>query len=293
MFETIKWLHVEPTTRCNAWCPSCPRNNSGYGLSKNVMLQDLDPTRLKKIIDSLPNLEHVIFCGNLGDPCASKLIDQQLEIIYEKKIYLQLQTNGSLRSKKWWQQLGKKFKGNSEVWFALDGLEDTHSYYRQGTNFNKILENATAFIDAGGRAVWQFIPFKHNEHQIKDCLKLSQKLGFNEFRLIKDARYNKVNYHFRTGKKIKIEPWSKHLETWKRHRNGLLNTIQDPKYKKTKVEKNNCVHLSMPSIFLNAYGVLAPCCMIGVRNGKLENYNIQKNFDEKKWVPVCIQSCGS
>ena len=49
----------------------------------------------------------------------------------------------------------------------------------------------------------------------------------------------------------------------------------------------------MPSIFLNAYGVLAPCCMIGVRNGKLENHNIQKNFDEKKLQfsnPYCFDN---
>ena len=84
MYDTIKWLHVEPTTRCNAWCSSCTRNNHGYGLT-NFVLEDLDPDRLKQVVDKMPNLSTVQFCGNLGDPCASKLIDQQLEIIYEKK----------------------------------------------------------------------------------------------------------------------------------------------------------------------------------------------------------------
>ena len=70
---------------------------------------------------------------------------------------------------------------------SIDGLEDTHSYYRQGTNWKKIINNAKSFISSGGRAVWQFIPFAHNEHQIKSCIRLSQQLGFKEF---KTAKYD-------------------------------------------------------------------------------------------------------
>ena len=77
MFNSIKWLHVEPSTRCNAWCGSCARNKSGYGLT-DFVIEDLKVERLKEVIDQLPNLETVQFCGNLGDPCASKIIDQQL-----------------------------------------------------------------------------------------------------------------------------------------------------------------------------------------------------------------------
>ena len=293
LLDKVKWLHVEPSTRCNAWCPGCPRNKQGFGLADGLVVEDLSIERLKSVIESLPNLERVIFCGNLGDPCASKIINEQLNIVYQNKLYLQLQTNGSLRSKKWWQELAKKFQNNIEIWFALDGLEDTHSYYRQGTNYNKILDNATNFINAGGRAVWQFIPFEHNEHQIKDCLKLSQRLGFVEFRLIKDARYLKKSFHYRTGKEISMKTWSKQNETWKRKNNGLINTVQDPTYTKTKVEVTDCVHLAMPSIYLNARGVLSPCCMWGIRGGKLKDFNIQKNFDEKNWLSVCLRHCGS
>jgi MoaA/NifB/PqqE/SkfB family radical SAM enzyme len=92
MYDKIKWLHVEPTTRCNAWCSSCGRNNNGYGLS-DFVLEDLDPDRLEQFIDKLPNLKVVQFCGNLGDPCASKLIDQQLKIIKDRDLGLQMHTN--------------------------------------------------------------------------------------------------------------------------------------------------------------------------------------------------------
>lgn len=291
MIDKIKWLHVEPTTRCNASCSSCPRNNNGFGLSNQLILEDLNIERLKSVLDNAILLERVIFCGNRGDPCASKIINQQLKIIKDKGVYLQLHTNGSLRTTEWWNQLAKLFEGKIEVWFGIDGLEDTHSIYRQGTNWQKIINNASAFIDAGGRAVWQFIPFAHNEHQAKDCLKLSQQLGFKEFRFIKNARYQTKNFHYKTGKEIDIKPWKGHNLIWKRQRNGYLNNIQDTNYKKNKVELTDCVHLVFPSVFLNAYGNLTPCCHI--HNTDLKNFDIQKNFQDKKWLSNCLKTCGS
>ena len=56
----VKWLYVEPTTRCNAWCSGCRRNNSGFGLAtKEFTLTDLGVDILDKTIAVLPNLEVV------------------------------------------------------------------------------------------------------------------------------------------------------------------------------------------------------------------------------------------
>ena len=51
-------------------------------------------------------------------------------------------------------------------------------------NYQKIIDNASAFIQAGGFATWQFVPYAHNEHQVKNCIKVSQELGFKKFKLI-------------------------------------------------------------------------------------------------------------
>ena len=215
MLDRIKWLHIEPTTRCNAWCQFCQRNNYGYGLS-DFELVDLDPSRLQKVISVMPALETVQFCGTLGDPCASKLLNEQLQVVKDSGLELQLQTNGSLRTKDWWAKLAKDFGNSLSVWFAIDGLEDTHKIYRQATNWKKIIENAKSFIDAGGNAVWQFIPFAHNEHQIRDCMKMSTALGFSRFEFVKNARYFDQAYNYKTGEPMDIRPWSKHNEQWKR-----------------------------------------------------------------------------
>jgi MoaA/NifB/PqqE/SkfB family radical SAM enzyme len=289
MYEKVKWLHAEPTTRCNAWCSSCPRNNYGYGLTE-FKLQDLDPFRLQKVINELPNLHTIQFCGNLGDPCASKLIDKQLDIVKNSGLQLQIHTNGSLRSTKWWQQLAEKFKNKLEVWFAIDGLEDTHKIYRQATDWNKIIANASSFINAGGIAVWQFIPFAHNEHQIKECLQLSTKLGFKEFKFVKEARYTKKSFHYKSGKPLDIRPWSRHDLQWMK-KAKILNKITGDKTQKKIVEKRNCMHLALPSLFLNASGVVSPCCYFGQKpfvEGQIE-YSIQT----KNYIDTCLSNCGS
>jgi MoaA/NifB/PqqE/SkfB family radical SAM enzyme len=288
MFNSIKWLHVEPSTRCNAWCSSCGRNKSGFGLT-DFVIEDLKAERLKEVIDQLPSLETVQFCGNLGDPCASKIIDQQLKIVKDKDLNLQLHTNGSLRTVEWWVELAKTFREKIEVWFAIDGMKDTHSIYRQGTNWQKIIDNASAFIEAGGQAIWQFIPFAHNEHQIKDCMRLATKLGFHRFEFVKNARYREKHFHYKTGKPLDIKAWSQHESQWHR-RGGILDKVQK-KIVKNIVLKKDCMHLALPSIFLNANGVISPCCYFG--NIPLSENNIDQQITQKKYNKICLKKCGS
>ena len=73
------------------------------------------------------------------------------------------------------------------VW-GIDGLEDTNHIYRVGAKWEKIINNAKAFIDAGGIASWQFIEFEHNKHQIEEAKQLAKELGFKEFRLVSSTR---------------------------------------------------------------------------------------------------------
>ena len=50
--EDIKWAHVEASSRCNAWCPACTRNNHGYGLAEGLIEQDLLPNRFEEIVST-------------------------------------------------------------------------------------------------------------------------------------------------------------------------------------------------------------------------------------------------
>lgn len=277
----IKWLHVEPTSKCNAWCPQCPRNNYGFGLSEFLEVQDLDLNIFVKTLEQLPNLYAVQFCGNYGDPLAANKIKEMIDIAKKHVGKIQIHTNGSLRSTKWWSGLAKQLSTvEHDVWFGIDGIDNIHEIYRQGTSYKKIIDNATSFINSGGTATWQFIPFNHNEHQIKDCIKLSQKLGFKKFKLIKSSR-NVVNVkNYKTGNNFELLP-AKIL---------FKNMGLDNKTKNVKLE--NCMHLNQPSIYLAANGKLSSCCY---RSNVFAVDNVEELLYNKLDLThdVCVKNCGS
>lgn len=278
--DAVKWVHVEVSSRCNAWCPACPRNNHGFGLASGLIEQDLEPDIFENIVSRLPNLYGVQLCGNLGDPIASKYLHEIIDISkkYAKKI--QIHTNGGLRSTSWWKKLATKLKNvEHDVWFGIDGLAGVHEIYRQGTDFNKVIKNAQSFISNGGYATWQFIPYLHNEHQLMECMKLSQRLNFKKFKLVKLYRTQTIAKHYKTGQEFDLLPTTK-----------FSSVININSIKKT-VKAENCMHLSMPSIYISANGTLSRCCYFS-------NIDQYQTLDELLTMSpnlndtTCIKACG-
>lgn len=283
---TVKWLQIEATSKCNAWCPGCSRNNNGHGLSSGLVVEDLTSGRLEEVFQMFPNLETADFCGTFGDAIAASNILELTSLAIKYASEVLVRTNGSLRTEEWWENYAKLLVGHKHnVWFCLDGLEDTHHLYRQGTDYQKILRNAKAFIDAGGYATWQFIPWAHNEHQIKDCIRLSQELGFKRFDLVSRVRSNFKARHYRTGDPYEIKPWS---------RDSKINPLT---FVKERVEEHNCMHLHMPSMYLNASGKLNVCCFFNKFNSDMNPTNlmdIKSKLGNPALVPqVCKHHCGS
>tara|TARA_R110002074_G_scaffold2882_1_gene15902 strand:+ start:3481 stop:4527 length:1047 start_codon:yes stop_codon:yes gene_type:complete len=192
----IQQVNVEISSHCNAACPLCTRNYNGYGVRDNFPLRDMTPAEFKHLLDPvLPNSNILIhFCGTYGDPAANKHCLDILEYAYSRnpKLRLMLSSNASMKTPAWWAKFGKF--PDLKIEFALDGLADTHSIYRQNTDWHKVIENATAFIEAGGYAIWQFISFEHNKHQLEECKILSKKLGFSEFKSFDDNRANALAF---------------------------------------------------------------------------------------------------
>lgn len=278
--DFVKWIHVEASSKCNAWCPACPRNNHGYGLATGVIEQDLDPAVFESIILQLPKLHGIQLCGNLGDPIASKYINEIVDISkkYAKKI--QIHTNGSLRSTNWWKKLAIRLENiEHDIWFGIDGLAGIHEIYRQGTDFNKVIENAQSFIKHGGYATWQLIPYLHNEHQVIECLKLSQKLNFKTFKLVNSYRNTPIAKHYKTEKSFELLPTKKFSKVIS------INSI------KTIVNPDKCMHLSMPSIYISADGRISRCCYFN----EIDQFHTLKGLSTMTLDlnhETCINNCG-
>lgn len=284
----IKHLHLELSSRCNARCPLCPRNTNGYPFNRGFDETDLKLEIIKKSFSDsfIKNLDEILLNGNFGDFVMNK---ESLDIIkyFVKKnsnLKITISTNGSARSKEFWTELGKI--PNVECQFCIDGLESTHSIYRQDTNFSTIIQNAKYFIQSGGNALWKMIKFNHNEKDIVKCIAQSKKLGFTNFILIDHGR-NTGPVFDRTGnflRKIgKYEGTTNINEIIQNH-----DTILDNFDKTEKITNDlDCYTLKHKSIYIDASANVYPCCWLGFSpNTFKDSYfsqsaNQYKNFIKK------------
>jgi MoaA/NifB/PqqE/SkfB family radical SAM enzyme len=190
-YEAIREVHVELTSRCNASCPQCPRNLSGGEVNPGLPLAELTLEDVQRLFpqELLGRLRKIYACGNYGDPMVARDTLAVFEHLRRANGAMELGmfTNGSGRTPSFWQGLAKVV---SYVRFSIDGLEDTNHLYRRGTQWARIMESVQAFIGAGGRAEWDFIVFKHNEHQLEEARALAEKLGFQRFFLKKTSRFS-------------------------------------------------------------------------------------------------------
>jgi len=282
-FSDVKWLHVEASTRCNAWCPACPRNINGYGLRPGLVEQDIDLAVFQTVLEQFPNLATVQFCGNDGEPAAHRDFFDLVSLTKQYVSNIQIHTNGGLRNEQWWRDLASLLDGTDHsVWFGIDGIGDTHEIYRQGTEYDRVLANALAFIDQGGSATWQFIPFQHNQHQLKECIKLSQRFGFKDFKVVKSFRERRAQArHWRSGDSFILEPADVYKRMFFKPKTG-------------EVSADNCMHQSIPSVYVSANGQMSVCCYYSDQQySTAETLLSSHTIDLTKPTAICQRACGS
>jgi MoaA/NifB/PqqE/SkfB family radical SAM enzyme len=307
-WESVKKLHIEITSQCNAVCPLCRRYSyAGYEVIPSInksQVWTLDDIKRKLPPEDLAGIEILMLNGNFGDfimhPEPLGILRYFVEHCSLTEPIL-ISTNGSGRNVKFWKELATI--PNIQVMFAIDGLEDTNHLYRRETDFNKIITNAKAFIDAGGDATWIMTVFRHNEHQIDACLEMSKALKFNTFTARDNSRdkifaYNRdrtSSYAIRNRVNRKERQLSQygypigHLETpdekYHNHSLSVIAKINEGTYKSfqyvnvpgKRFESSNCrVFSEVNDIFISARWLVAPCCHIATH---LELGNLSENFD--------------
>ena len=194
-YNLIDEYQIEVTSYCNAACPQCPRNNFGSGINPYMYLEHLPLSVLDNAFPAalVKQIRQVFFCGSYGDPI---MHPDFLDIcrMFRKKnpnIWIYIHTNAGFRKPHWWQELAQILDGHGKIDFGIDGLSDTNHLYRRNVNYNTAISNARAFINAGGKAQWNFIIFKHNEHQIEEARAISKEFGFESFLPRKTGRFFK------------------------------------------------------------------------------------------------------
>jgi len=295
-YDEIRSIHLELTHRCNAACPMCARNISGGKINPDMPLVELSLEDIKTILkpDFIRQLEQIYACGNYGDPMVARDCLQVFEYlrVCNENLNLCMHTNGSARRPDWWQNLAKIMKsGPHYLRFGIDGLADTNHLYRRGTDWKTIMRSAEAFIEAGGFAEWDFLVFKHNEHQVDAARKLSEEMGFQNFYLRKTGRFVKQG-ELETSDQFSVQDRSGKFEYFlelpngEQYQNPALAALDDLRNQHGSYDnylddvKINCkVAGKKRKIYLSAEGLALPCCWLGATFSEVKN-NDRRQFLE-------------
>lgn len=269
----VRRVHLELTTRCNAACPMCARNERGGFKMQGLPTEELSLSDVERIFvpDFLAQLEQIWLCGNYGDPIVAR---DTLKIIryfqsQNPSLRVGMNTNGSARTEDWWSELGSVLE---YCHFGIDGLKDTNHLYRRRTDFAKIIRNACAYIASGGKATWEFIAFEHNEHQIEEARAMASELGFRRFRVRRTGRFyydgaiqselsvlNKsgaVEYIIRPPSNTSLQN-----ESSRKIQDLIMTGGTISSYLNTT--EISCKALLNKEIYVSAGGYVFPCCYMG------------------------------
>jgi MoaA/NifB/PqqE/SkfB family radical SAM enzyme len=303
--KNIRGFHIELSSKCNAACPMCSRNFLGSFTIPFVKESSWTIENFKKVFTKrwIRYLKHFTFCGNLGDPLMCDDLTPIVKYIMDnnKHFEISINTNGGARSKDWWFKLGNQMSRNplNYVIFSVDGLEDTNHIYRRKVKWSNVINAMKGYVEGGGRAIWEFLVFKHNEHQIEDVKKLADEIGINELVFKRPMGFGSgtgqvaltpdvdVDYEIFPstieeyqnedvrGKEIKstLDSWkfldnsvekSKFLSKWKsiEKRDNFFETIHYPNEFEylDNVDFSCRVSDEKTEVFIDSLGNLFPCC---------------------------------
>jgi len=300
-FENIRGVHLEVTTKCNANCPMCGRNAFGV-VRPGLQLTELTLEDCKRIFPSafLSQLTNISICGVYGDPILANGLLEIIEYMCRSNPNLKIDvyTNGGVRSASWWKRLARVIKSGKVV-FGIDGLEDTNHIYRRGTVFALILKNVRTFIQAGGRAQWDFIVFKHNEHQVEQARELSANLGFESFQIKRTSRFYKVLYEQDPALEGMGEEFGKYpVYNFNGQKSGYIELPENPYYRNASLKTIeilikefgsliryfdkipiDCQAKRTKGIFVSATGLVYPCCWFYQQANYGTIYNVTYPFE--------------
>ena len=225
----IQWgmplsMEIEPTTSCNLRCPQCPSGLREF--TRDTGMLDLD--LYKKIIDEIhPELVWLILYFQ-GEPFLNKSFLEFVKYAASKNLYTATSSNAHYFT----DEMAKATveSGLDRLIISIDGTnQETYSKYRKGGQLNKVIEGTENLLkwkkELGLQTphiIWQFIAFKHNEHQIPEIKKLAKEIGVDELG-IKTAQI----YDYQTSNEFipeneDLSRYSK-TETGYQIKNKLLN----------------------------------------------------------------------
>jgi len=248
-------LGIEPGNICNLKCPLCPTGAGSYEAEKGFMQFDF----FKKIFDQLKNSLITVNLYNWGEPLLNRDLFRIIRYIkdYKKGIAVVTSTNLNINDRSALIELLQS--GIDEIIVSCDGAsKKTYDKYRVGGDFDLVMQNLEFLAEQkrklGSNAdiVWNFLVFKHNEHEVDTARSMADKLGVS----------------FRIGlmrTSMKDEVLKPHQEGIKKDINWIPDNPEYSAYDKIKLTAKKTIKTCRKpwqEIAINWNGEVFPCCAV-------------------------------
>ena len=184
------------TSYCQAGCPTCARYDQEDG-SLAIKPTHMDFDKFETIF--LKDLavwkdKEIIFCGEFGDPMMHPKVRDFIDVVMLSPCHsLRINTNGGIRSPKFYKQLVKMYD-RLGFEFGIDGLTNDTNKYRYGVNTSLALENMQTVAKYSSHfksAIWKFLVFDYNFTEVPKVLKLAKEWSVKKVLIYINSR----DYH--------------------------------------------------------------------------------------------------
>lgn len=174
----------EVTNVCNLKCPFCL---TGKGISGGRSVRHMTFEESTGIIDAIAPYTYFMQVYTWGEPLLNKDLVRIVEYAKQRNLYVMLSTNATAMTPAYNKRLIDS--GIDYVMVAIDGgSNETYQKYRVGGNYDKVLANVKDLMAQKlERQIdhpfveWQFIVFRHNEHEVRSTETMAYEIGINKF----------------------------------------------------------------------------------------------------------------
>jgi sulfatase maturation enzyme AslB (radical SAM superfamily) len=199
-----------------------------------------------------------------------------------KDVQFVIVTNGSYKTKSWWEKLDSILDEKDHIHFSLDGWDqESNNIYRVNCDWNSILLGIYALRESKAYKTWAAIAFKFNEDRLDVMREIAKKHNFDNFQLTLSSKFGK-NYGT-YPKNDPLQPSDKFIASGrftrtttelsgKKWQDNCIDIFTERFYNTSNA--SSIIPLCMignKGLYMNAEGKFYPCCWTALRYGHNKN----------------------
>lgn len=170
-------INVDLSYICPLQCPFCARQRD----DAKEKIRESEDIPLENFVKLTKKFKRIALVGTYSDPIYHSNFLEILRVMSRtESVRFFISTNGTRKKPDWWKEAFALSKSNISWTFGLDGTDqETANIYRVNTRYEEVMDVMKLGVSMDVDVRWQFIVFRHNEHQIEIAKEIAKENGIN------------------------------------------------------------------------------------------------------------------